>query len=110
MEVFGLEPYLGAIVIAIIGIAAATTFGWLATVGAYDPRKAATSVLIGFPTALIVVATELSVITIPDDGGLTALIVTVGLIAQVAGFDTLIKTAKQIITTKTTTVTTSKSD
>jgi hypothetical protein len=98
MEVFGLEPYLGALVIAIIGISAATIFGWLGTTGAYDPRKVAASVLIGFPAAIIVVATELSVITIPEgDGGLTALIVIVGLIAQVAGFDTLIKTAKTII-------------
>jgi hypothetical protein len=100
-EPFGLEPYLGAIVIAIFGIAAATVFGWLSTTGKYDPRKAATSVLIGFPTAIVVVATELSVITIPTtDGGITALIVVVGLIAQVAGFDSLVKTAKAIVTKK----------
>lgn len=106
MNIFGLEPYLGAIVIAIIGIALATVFGWLSKVGPYEPRKAATSVLIGFPAAIIIVATELQAITLPEDGGLTGLIIIVGLIAQIAGFDMLVKTGKEIITTKTTTVTT----
>lgn len=100
MNIFGLEPYLGAIIIAAAGIAASTIFGWLQGSSAYDPRKAATSILIAIPASLIFVATELQVITIPEDGGLTALIVVAGLIGQVAGFDTLVKTAKAIITKK----------
>ena len=54
LELFGLEPYIGALIIAVLGIGAATVFGWLAATGKYDPRKAATSVLIGFPAAIIV--------------------------------------------------------
>lgn len=101
MNLFGLEPYLGALVIAVIGIAAATVFGWLSKPEAsFDPRKVAASVIIGFPAATIVVATQLQAVVLPTgDGGITALLVVVGLIAQVAGFDTLVKTGAKAITT-----------
>jgi len=97
MNVFGLDPYIGAILIASIGIGLATVVGWLSNEGVYNPRKVATSVLIGFPAAIIVVATELQVIVLPDDGGLTDLIVVAGLIAQIAGFDMLVKTGNKAI-------------
>jgi hypothetical protein len=97
LELFGLEPYLGAILIAGIGVGITTVFGWLEGGAKYDPRKAATSTLIAIPTALIIVATELSAITLPDDGGLTALIVVAGLIAQVAGIDMFAKTTGALI-------------
>ena len=97
MNVFGLDPYIGAILIASIGIGLATVVGWLSNEGVYNPRKVATSVLIGFPAAIIVVATELQVIVLPDDGGLTGLIVVAGLIAQIAGFDMLVKTGNKVI-------------
>ncbi len=100
LELFGLAPWAGAVLIAGIGVGITTIFGWLEGSGKYDPRKAATSTLIAIPTSLIIVATELQAITLPNDGGLTALIVVAGLIGQVAGIDMFAKTGKNIITKK----------
>ena len=101
MNLFGLEPYLGALLIAIIGIAAATVFGWLSKEkGSFNLRKVAASVVIGFPASIIFVSTELQVMTIPEDGGLTAIIIVAALIAQVAGFDFLVKTGVKAIKSK----------
>lgn len=94
MNLFGLDPYLGALLIAVIGIASATILGWLSKKGSsFDPRKVAASVIIGFPAAVIIIATELQVMSIPNDGGLTALIIVAGLITQVMGVDFAVKTA-----------------
>ena len=96
MNLFGLEPYLGALLIAVIGIAGANVLGWLSKKDiAFDPRKVAASVIIGFPAALIIIATELQVMVLPDDGGLTALIIVAGLITQVFGVDFAVKTANK---------------
>lgn len=96
MNLFGLEPFAGALLITSLGIAGATVLGWLSKPGiTFDPRKVASSVIIGFPAGLIMVATELKVIVLPVDGGLTALIVTAGLIMQVAGIDFVVKTANK---------------
>lgn len=95
--VLGLEPYVAAVIIAFIGVAATNVVGWLKSDGAFNPRKVAASVIISIPASLLFVATELSVIQIPDGNGLAGLIVFTGLVAQVAGFDTLVKNAKTII-------------
>ncbi len=96
MEIFGLDPYIAAIVIAVIGVTLTNVIGWLKNDKTFQPRKVAASVLIAVPTAIIVVGTQLQAIGNVEPG-LTALIVVIGLIAQVAGFDTLIKNTKALI-------------
>lgn len=95
--VLGLEPHIAAVIIAFVGVAATTIVGWLKNDTAFSPRKVAASVVISIPASLLFVATELSVIQIPAGDGLAGLIVFTGLVAQVAGFDTLVKNAKTII-------------
>ena len=95
MNLFGLEPYLGALVIACVGITGSVLLGWLSKKKKFDVKKVVASVIIGFPAALIIVSTELQIMVLPEDGGLTALIVTAGLIMQVAGIDFVIKTANK---------------
>ncbi len=96
MNLFGLEPYLGALVIACIGITGSVLLGWLSKKkNTFDVKKVVASVIIGFPAALIIVSTELQIMVLPEDGGLTAAIVVAGLIMQVAGIDFVIKTANK---------------
>jgi len=96
MDIFGLDPYVAAIVIAVIGVALTNTVGWLKNDKVFLPRKVAASALIAVPASVLFVATQLQAIG-NVEAGLTTLIVVVGLIAQVAGFDTLVKNAKAII-------------
>jgi len=96
ISLFGVEPYVAALIIAGIGVAVSTVFGWLGGTGQYDPRKGATSAIIATFSALLLVVPTLQNLTLPEDGGLTALLVTAGLIAQIAGIDTLVKSGKDI--------------
>lgn len=97
MQILGLEPYVAAILIGFIGVTATNVVGWLKNDGAFSPRHVAASVIISVPASLLFVATELSAISIPAGDDLAGLIVFTGLVAQVAGFDTLVKNAKKII-------------
>lgn len=97
MEILGLSPYIAAIVIAAIGVAATNLVGYLKSDGAFKPKKTVASVLIAVPVAILLVATELSVITIEAGNELAQLIIFIGLVAQVAGFDTFVKNAKAIV-------------
>lgn len=91
MEILGLSPYLAAIFIAIVGITATNVVAWLKKLDGFSIRSAVASSIIGLPTALIVVATELKVLASVELPELEATIIVSGLIAQVAGFDILIK-------------------
>ncbi len=100
MEILGLTPYVAALVIAFAGVGLINVLGWLKSGDARpNPKKVAASVLIAIPASILFVATELSVITIVGDE-LAELIVFVGLLAQVAGFDALVKKVKPIVTDK----------
>ena len=87
---------MAAIVIAIAGIGLTNVVGWLKSGETFNPRNVATSVLIGFPASILFVATELQAMSAVDAAGLTGLIIIVGLLAQVAGFDTLVKAVPKI--------------
>jgi len=96
MDIFGLDPYVAAIVIAVVGVTLTNLVGWLKNDKVFEPRKVAASIIIAVPLAIIIVGTQLQAIG-DVEPGITALIVTIGLVAQVAGFDTLVKNTKAII-------------
>jgi hypothetical protein len=89
MEIFGLDPILGSVIIAVMGIAWAIFIGYAKAEGNFDFKKLATSVAIGFPGALILVATGIN--AAGDVEGLTLLVLIVGWIMQISGTDSTVK-------------------
>jgi len=73
-----------------LGISATNIVGWLKSDSSFDLRKTASSVIIGLTIGLFTVSTQLSAINTAL-GELEQLIVVVGLIGQLAGFDFFLK-------------------
>lgn len=97
MDIFGLAPFVAAIVFACIGIGATNTVAWLKSEKAFNPRNVAASAIIGFPTAVIIIGTELQVLARVELTELEIGLTIIGLIAQVAGFDILAKNGAKVI-------------
>ena len=98
MDIFGLSGYEGALLITILGIAAATIVGWLKGSKPFAPRQVAASAIIGFVVSIQVVVIQLQAIGTVDE--LSALAIIAGLIAQVAGFDALLKNSAKAVVSK----------
>ena len=98
MQVFGLEPLVAAIIITAIGVTLSVTLGWLkgpAGTG-FKPRQVVASALIAFIVSIQLVIAELTVL--PDEiPELAVGAILFGLIAQVAGVDSLAKSGAQAV-------------
>ena len=96
MEIFGLDPIVAAIIITAIGVALSVGLGWLKNDQSFNIRQAVASGLIAFVVSIQLVIAELTVL--PSDlpelalGGIFA-----GLVAQIAGIDSLAKSAAQAV-------------
>lgn len=86
MDILGLSGTQTALLITVIGVAATNLVGWLKSENSFDPRKTASSVIIGLTVGLFTVATELNAIK-SSLGELEQLIIVVALVGQIAGFD-----------------------
>lgn len=96
MQVFGLEPLVAAILITALGVTLSVTLGWLKQKQAINPRQVVASALIAFIISIQLVIAELSVL--PDDIPEMAVgAILFGLIAQVAGVDSLAKSGAQAV-------------
>jgi len=96
MLIFGLEPIIAAILLTAIGVSLSVLLGWLKNTKPFNIRQAVASALIAFIVSTQLGIAELTVL--PDDlpelalGG-----IIFGLIAQVAGIDSLAKSAAQAV-------------
>ncbi len=96
MQIFGLEPIVAAILIAVIGVALSVLLGWLKSAKSFNVKQAVASALIAFIVSIQLVIAELTVL--PDEIPELAIgAIFFGLIAQVAGIDSLAKSAAQAV-------------
>lgn len=96
MQIFGLEPIVAAMLITAIGVALSVLLGWLKNDKSFNIRQAVASALIAFIVSIQLVIAELTVL--PNDlpelalGG-----IFMGLVAQIAGVDSLAKSMAQAV-------------
>lgn len=96
MQVFGLEPIVAAILITVIGISLSVLLGWLKNEKSFNIRQAVASALIAFIVSIQLAIAELTVLP----GDLPELVlggILFGLVAQVAGIDSLAKSAAKAV-------------
>ncbi len=86
MDILGLSGIHAALVITALGIAATNIVGWLKSEEGFNPRHVAASAVIGLTVGLFTVATELGAIK-TGLGELEQLVIFIGLVGQIAGFD-----------------------
>lgn len=96
MQIFGLDPIVAAILITTIGVSISVLLGWLKNEKSFNIRQAVASALIAFIVSIQLAIAQLTVL--PDDlpeialGG-----IFFGLIAQVAGIDSIAKSAAKAV-------------
>ena len=96
MQVFGLDPFVAAIMITAVGVALSVLLGWLKGTGPFNVRQVVASALIAFVISIQLVIAELTVL--PDDlAGLALGSIIFAMIAQVSGIDSLTKSAAQAV-------------
>lgn len=96
MQVFGLDPFVAAIIITAVGVSTSVLLGWLKGTGPFNVRQVVASALIAFIVSIQLVIAELTVL--PDDlAGLALGSIIFALIAQVSGIDSLAKSAAQAV-------------
>ena len=96
MQVFGLEPIVAAILITAIGVSLSVLLGWLKNEKSFNTRQAVASALIAFIVSIQLAIAELTVLP----GDLSELVIggiLFGLVAQVAGIDSLAKSAAKAV-------------
>jgi len=100
VEVFGLSPVLATISIVFTGVALQNILGWLKTKGEYDIRSAAASAIIAFVVGITIIGPQIEIIQDQMMSDLSELIIVAGLVASIAGFDTLTKNVFKIASNK----------
>lgn len=96
MQIFGLEPIVAAILITALGVAVSVLLGWLKNNKSFNIRQAVASALIAFIVSIQLVIAELTVL--PDEIPELAIgAIFFGLLAQVAGIDSLAKSGAQAV-------------
>ncbi len=96
MDIFGLDPILGAILITATGVGISVLLGWLKGSASFNIRQAVASVIIAFVISVQLVIAEIQIITV-DITDLTLGAFIFGMIAQVAGIDSLAKSAAKAV-------------
>jgi len=92
MDVLGLTGIQATFIILVIGIATSVVLGWLKGKEPFNPRQVAASVILAFFISFPIVGAAVDVL--PDGiEELAAYLIFVGLIAQVAGVDSIGKSA-----------------
>jgi len=98
MQIFGLDPLIAAVLIAVIGVAYSIALGYVTGKGGFNGKKLATSILISIPGSLILVATGIRAAETTDD--LMTLILVIGWILQISGTDFTVKKIGSVINAK----------
>lgn len=96
IQIFGLEPIVGAILITIAGVSLSVTLGWLKGSAPFKIKQVVASALIAFIVSIQLVIAELTVLP----GNMEELAIGAilfGLIAQVSGIDSMAKSAAQAV-------------
>lgn len=96
MQVFGLDPIVAAIVITIAGVTISVLLGWLKGSTPFNVKQVVASGLIAFIVSIQLVIAELTVLP-TDIAELAVGAILFGLIAQVAGIDSMAKSAAQAV-------------
>lgn len=92
MQIFGLDPIILAILITGSGVGVSVLLGWLKGTNPFNIKQAVASALIAFIVSAQLVIAQLQLV--PDEQ--TSLVLGAllfGLVAQVAGIDSLAKSA-----------------
>ena len=100
MQAFGLEPIIMAILITVAGVTLSVLLGWLKSDKSFNLKQVVASALIAFIVSMQIVIAQLELL--PNDiSNLAIGAILFGLIAQVAGIDSLTKSAvKAAVKTK----------
>lgn len=96
MQVFGLEPIIMAILITIAGVTLSVLLGWLKGNASFNIKQVVASALIAFVVSMQLVIAQIDVL--PDE--ITNLVlggILFALVAQVAGIDSLAKSAAKAV-------------
>lgn len=100
MQVFGLEPIILAILITAAGTSLSVILGWLKSDSSFNVKQVVASALIAFVVSAQLVIAQLELLP-PETSDLALGAILFGLIAQVAGIDSLAKSAvKAAVKTK----------
>ena len=92
MQIFGLEPIIIAILITVAGVTLSVLLGWLKGDKSFNIKQVVASALIAFMVSMQIVIAQIELL--PDVISNLALgAILFGLIAQVAGIDSLAKSA-----------------
>jgi ACR3 family arsenite efflux pump ArsB len=96
MQVLGLEPIIGAILITVAGVTLSVLLGWLKGDKEFNIKQVVASALIAFVVSAQIVIVQLQ--AIPDDiTQLAASAILFALVGQVAGIDSISKSAAQAV-------------
>ncbi len=96
MEIFGLSPVLATIMIVSVGVTLQNILGWLKESESFDVKRSAGSAIIAFVVGITVIGPQIEALHDSMLTDISELIIAAGLIASVAGFDTLTKNVLKI--------------
>jgi len=99
MDVFGLDPIQATILVTVIGVALQVGLGFGQSGNPFDARKLLTSAIIAVILSFTVVATVVQ--SIPEGADdLTVFIILIGVVASIAGIDTIVKNTGGVIASR----------
>lgn len=98
MQIFGLDPVIATLLIAVVGVAYSIGLGYATSKDGFNGKKLVTSILISIPASIILVATGVKSAEFVDE--LTTLVLVIGWILQIAGTDFTVKKIGKSIQTR----------
>ena len=99
MDVFGLDPIQATKLVTVIGVVLQIGLGFGQSGNPFDARKLLTSAIIAVILSLTVVATVVQ--SIPEGADdLTVFIILIGVVASIAGIDTIVKNTGGVIASR----------
>jgi len=96
MQIFGLDPFVAAVGITILGVVISVGLGWLKGTKEFNVRQGAASAIIALFVSAPVVISTVGQIS-PEADSLAVGAIVFGLIASVAGIDSISKSAAQAV-------------
>jgi len=100
-DILGLNPIVLSIVIIIAGVGLQNVLGWLKSSDPPNPKKIATSVLIGAITSFGIVTPIITQLLETPGTEYMQFVTIVGAIAMIAGIDALVKNTGSALLAKT---------
>lgn len=96
MEIFGLTPVQATILIVALGVTLQNVLGWLKSSESFDVKSSTASAIIAIVAGITIIGPQIEALHNQMLSDLSELVIAAGLIASVAGFDTLTKNVLKI--------------